>query len=301
MPWYPPPSKKLKRAALAPAALAPPCSPGGDLPAAAAELPKPRKTCLDAQQCASGAKPTLRQVFADIFDSGKDVNRNEEWLDYFECHLQREYSCRSESGADDCEYGEGSLSFCDTHSVAHGLDGIGMFLGYFVPRKMCTPDMRDMKRCCATLRTLVSHCKKKGYIDSKKQRELNAKIKVSESFDANGISSALQRLTDERWWDTLTGGNGGVNGGGEDEGDFKLLENSEMRGGLSVSVVSSEGWEFEERTLLRLPPDVAKMGKVGMNISCMDLIEKNGVVRPYGAYEGFRMVCANVYPPRVPA
>ena len=48
--------------------------------------------------------------------------------------------------------------------------------------------------------------------------------------------------------------------------------------------------------LLRLPSDVAKLGKEGAQLSCMQLALRDGVWRPVDfATPG--MVLANVYPP----
>ncbi|GHP08910.1 hypothetical protein PPROV_000764700 [Pycnococcus provasolii] len=273
--------------------------------AAAEPASKPtRKMCADAQRCAAGELTTLGTIFGEILESDKDFNRNDEWLGFLECHMQREWEC----GCDFFETASGNITgssaFCTTHS-AEQLTEIRAFLGYFVPRKMGTPDLRDMKRCGATLRKLLSHCVAKGYIDKKMQRELNKVIKVSESFDADGVSEALQRLSDEGYWDDLAKENTSEEDGEDDDDDDDDVEDVLCdECGLTVSEVHSNGWTFESEdsdshAFLQLPPEVAAMGKCGMSISCMALVEKNGVVRPYGMYghDPYEQVCANVYPP----
>jgi hypothetical protein len=65
------------------------------------------------------------------------------------------------------------------------------------------------------------------------------------------------------------------------------------------------GYEFydehddstDEGIPLRLPPEVAKLGKKGMTISCMHLKCREGVWSPFDPYGDADQVCANVYSP----
>jgi hypothetical protein len=72
--------------------------------------------------------------------------------------------------------------------------------------------------------------------------------------------------------------------------------------------VRKNGWVFKKgfsrggrnRVLLYLPPEVAKMGREAMEISCMDFVYiGRGVWEPKGweSHGGKEYVCANVYPP----
>ena len=188
-----------------------------------------------------------------------------------------------------------------------------------MPRKMGPPSMSDMKKCAATLRQLVTHCVARGYLVKEGTKELLDMIKVSGNFNAQGISSALQKLSDEGYWDVLANEEGGEEDNVDEEGedddhDVPIMCGEDMP--LSVKEVRVDGWVFEDMfsgggynsdnpdedppdaTLLRLPPHVASMGLVGMSISCMNLVMRHGVLRPVGTHDlGTEFVCANVYPP----
>ena len=48
---------------------------------------------------------------------------------------------------------------------------------------------------------------------------------------------------------------------------------------------------------VRLPEDVAKLGRAGAQLSCMSLAFRRGVWRPIGSQDMDGYVVANVYPP----
>jgi hypothetical protein len=60
-----------------------------------------------------------------------------------------------------------------------------------------------------------------------------------------------------------------------------------------------EMFSGQARVLLYLPPEVAKLGRAGMLISCMEFVYLGrGVWEPKADDEDFHnAVCANVYPP----
>ena len=55
---------------------------------------------------------------------------------------------------------------------------IAHFLAYFVPRKLGTPSLQEMKACAATLKALVEHCVHKGYMDAQDSNDILDQIKV---------------------------------------------------------------------------------------------------------------------------
>jgi len=57
----------------------------------------------------------------------------------------------------------------------------------------------------------------------------------------------------------------------------------------------SDGEVDDEGIPLKLPKDVVKLGKKGMEISCMGLQCRRGVWSPFSPY-GEGCICVNVYP-----
>lgn len=285
-------------------------------PDGAASLPQQATERVRCSEDEDG--PTIEAIFDEvILQNPKNHARNVAWLGLFEsnCQIYGWNNC----GCEYHEHGDGSSAYCMSHGAASISMNVAHFLGYFVPRKMDTPDLGDMKRCAATLRQLVTHCVARGYLVREDTKEVLEMIKISGNFNAEGIASALQRLSDEGWWDALAEEEGGEEDNvdeGEDDDDDKYIMRGELP--LYVKEVRSDGWVFEEMgsgggydsdgsfnpdegppdATLCLPPHVAAMGLVGMSISCMHLVMRHGVLRPVGANGfGAEMVCANVYPP----
>lgn len=267
---------------------------------------------VNLEKCDGCAGPTLREIFAEI------DQKHTKWLQMFEINCQS-YSW----GSCDCEFFEtarshlGTSAFCMTHGAEQIPSSISHFLGYFVPRKMCTPSTGQMKQCAAALRALVKHCVAQGYMEKQSGKELLKEIQVSNKFKAEDISNALQQLADSGYWESLEVRAGEEEGEGEDEdeegegedydsSEFESIIDGEFR--LTISKVMHDGWEMEgeaqwagdfggdSNAFLRLPPNIAKLGMEGASISCMNLGLRRGIWRPFGAYDS-KYVCANVYPP----
>lgn len=60
-----------------------------------------------------------------------------------------------------------------------------------------------MKKAASALRTLVKHCVSHGYCEA--QPALLKQISASGSFEAEKIVKSIQRLADDRFWDSLEG------------------------------------------------------------------------------------------------
>jgi hypothetical protein len=248
--------------------------------------------------------PSLFDIYNEFFDdperNPRNFRRDKEWLD-----LLGE-SCQNygwgPGGNCRCEYSErGGWAMHGAYARMHGAEtlfwSISYFVGEFIPRKMCTPSMNEMKNCAAALRSFVKFCAKKGYISKEDTKRTLDELKVTNSFDAEGIREALQNLADSGWWDALET----ETASGSEEEDLHRFHDNDM--GTTVVKVLKDGWmvvedfEFGERgVFLPLPPKVASKGLVGMSMSCMSMSLKGGVWRPVGTYD-YDMVLANVYPP----
>ena len=150
-------------------------------------------------RCKQCTGPTLSTIFKEL-----DV-KHEEWLDAFE-HNCQSYGWRGCAGG--CEYFETKFSdelgwsaYCQTHGAESLGPNISNLLGDYVPRKMCTPSMSQMKKATAALRALVKHCVKEKYCEA--MPEVLKEISVSANFDANKISDSLDTLARSNYWDTL--------------------------------------------------------------------------------------------------
>jgi hypothetical protein len=279
--------------------------------------------------------PTLQQIFTLFVLVDKNKGRNLEWLEWLERNCQsygwggseRPY----ESGEEICtirpnreKFGSGYLKL---HGAKELCPNIDTFLSDFVPRRM-DADFKDMKRCAATLRALVKFCISQGYLekDDAKVKHTLKSISVSGKFDAEGVRNSLQQLKNTGYWKRLREqreDDGETDHEAEDEYDYDCadygygsedddeypVEGDEFRMGdfhTECSSVRKNGWVFmrsifngQARVLLYLPPEVAKLGRAGMLISCMEFVYLGrGVWEPKADDEDFHnAVCANVYPP----
>jgi len=279
---------------------------------------------------ATGPTPTLQQIFKQFHEHDRNKGRNLEWLDMLECNCQK-YGWSGDEAY--CESGDRSTfgsAYLKLHGVEELCHNIGQFLSYFAPRKMSTPEFKDMKRCAATLRALVKFCISRGYLekDDAHVKDTLKRISVSGNFDAEGVQMSLERLKDAGYWKRLRAereDDGDTDHEAYDEFDYDcecdswsdhLNDNYPVEGdefGMAddpaeCASVRKNGWVFKKgfsrggrnRVLLYLPPEVAKMGREAMEISCMDFVYiGRGVWEPKGweSHGGKEYVCANVYPP----
>jgi len=279
--------------------------------------------------------PTLQQIFTLFVLVDKNKGRNLEWLEWLERNCQSygwgmsEHSYYEMGEEVSTRRGGPNLEmFGSAYLKLHGskvlCPNIDIFLSDFVPRKM-DADFRDMKRCAATLRALVKFCISQGYLekDDAKVKHTLKSISVCGKFDAEGVRNSLQQLKNTGYWKRLREqreDDGETDHEAEDEYDYDCrdesgdadeypVEGDEFRMGdfyTECSSVRKNGWVFmremfsgQARVLLYLPPEVAKLGRAGMLISCMEFVYLGrGVWEPKADDEDFHnTVCANVYPP----
>ena len=263
--------------------------------------------------------PTLQQIFESFHAHDRNKGRNLEWLEALESNCQNYGWNGSDKSYVMSEYNQERFgsSFLKLHGAERLCDNIDHFLSYFVPRKMMTPDFKDMKRCAATLRALVKFCISRGYLekDDIYVKYTLESISVSGNFDAEGIRRSLQQLKDTGYWKRLRAereDDGETDHEAEDvtmtRDDDPVEEGDDFGIGDSSSAecasVHKNGWVFTEsfgfdkrRVLIYLPPEVAKLGRVDMQLSCMDFVYLGrGVWEPMGKWDEGD-VCANVYPP----
>ena len=124
----------------------------------------------EAEPAAEAAKPTMGAIFKEVVAKNR---KHASALDLFE------QNCQSYGWEGDEEYFEtgvwyplGGSAYCSTHGAEEIGGNISHFLGYYLPRKCCTPSQSEMKRICAALRALVKHCAAKGYLDAAETKPL---------------------------------------------------------------------------------------------------------------------------------
>lgn len=263
--------------------------------------------------------PTLQQIFESFHAHDRNKGRNLEWLEALESNCQSYGWNGSDKSYVMGEYNQERFGspFLKLHGAERLCDNINHFLSYFVPRKMMTPDFKDMKRCAATLRALVKFCISRGYLEKDDVYVKNTleSISVSGNFDAEGIRRSLTQLKDTGYWKRLRAereDDGETDHEAEDvtftRDDYCVEEGDDFGIGDDYSAECAEvrknGWVFtgsfcsDKRTvLIYLPPEVAKLGRMDMQLSCMDFVYLGrGVWEPMGKW-GEGDVCANVYPP----
>ena len=249
---------------------------------------------LRERMCAFCKGPTLGHIFQELTSLQPQHKR---WLGFFE------HNCQS-YGWEDCRCsfwesrpdGLGKSAYCQSHG-AEALDSnVRGFLCYFIPRKMGTPSGKEMKKTGAALRALVKLCVTRGYCGP--QPELLKEISTSTNFPADEIRNSIEALAKDRYWDSL-----------EEEADEAVVDDGfgdeyeDFCGGAGsgelfvIKEVRADGWINMSGVLLRLPPEIARMGKKFAALSCMRLALRNGVWRPVDDRMHPGMFLANVYPP----
>ena len=271
--------------------------------------------------------PTLQEIFKFFHETAPNKGRNLEWLEWMERNWQsywpgseHPYCTSGEEvtiGRPDREmFGSAYLKL---HGAKVLCNNINHFLSDFVPRKM-DADFRDMKRCAATLRALVKFCISQGHLekDDAKVKHTLKSISVCGKFDAEGIGNSLLKLKDTGYWKRLRAereDDGETDHEAEDEYDYDdcgyghddsdddeyPAEGQTFRvgddtwGDAECSSVRKNGWVFmkswsngRQRVLLYLPPEVAKLGREGMQISCMEFVYLGrGVWEPKGLVDDY--------------
>lgn len=299
----------------------------------------------EAEPAAEASKPTMGAIFKEVVAKNRKLTSA---LDLFE------QNCQSYGWEGDEEYFEtgvwyplGGSAYCSTHGAEEIRGNISHFLGYFLPRKCCTPSQSEMKRICAALRALVKHCAAKGYLDAAETKPLLKEISVSSNFQAEAIADGLNRLARSKYWDQFEQDDDEdvelcrvdvcqYKEEDEDPEDPDVWERCRERKRarcyattvsdelpLEIAKVRKDGWVFRKpyapgydfddeqmywdslklrsrplpELFVRLPEDVAKLGKVSASISCMTLGLRRGVWRPLPFDDHCDAVAANVYPP----
>lgn len=256
--------------------------------------------------CSKCDGPTLEQILGEVV---AEQPKHRVWLSLFESNCQS-YGWMEGCGCkfwEALDRGLGTSAYCRSHGAESLSGNIFHFLGYFIPRKCCTPSATEMKKAASALRALVKHCVSRGYCEA--QPALLKKISASGSFQAENIVTSIQQLADDCFWDSLEDA---PQAGEPQPEEFEQAFGDEMP--VEIKEVRSDGWVMEpwlvsgrddfddiEEVFLRLPPKVARLGRVGAQISCMWLGERNGIWRPFCPDHipaGFpATVIGNVYPP----
>lgn len=180
---------------------------------------------------------------------------------------------------------------------------------------------------------LTDYLFEKGHVDAERKKEIKREITLCRSVNGEKIVRALQKLYDEGYWMSLERAvaeeeeNDGEptakkqrTDDASDEEDFYSEEAEDGVGDelpMEVKEVTEDTWIFkkpceyggyrgygsgdesdgdDDGIPVKLPEEVAKLGKKGMTISCMNLRCRRGVWSPYSPYDDSQ-VCANVYPP----
>lgn len=224
--------------------------------------------------------------------------------------------------------------FASTHGVSWISRYIPDFCSFFLIRSCAMSDYA--RRAIYTVMSkLTDFLFEKKHIDAEEKKELKQTLTKCRSVQGERIAGELQRLYDEGYWKLLArvakeedGANeepvakkprtslesgdedgddlddcslGSVEATVDDEMPLKVKEVTENSWIFAVpeeyDEVYRRVWNYGDGIPVMLPKEVAKLGRAGMEISCMMLQCRHGVWSPIGAHDE-RPVCANVYPPQ---
>jgi hypothetical protein len=246
---------------------------------------------------------TIHEILEDVLDKNpKHFAAISMFLDNCSC-----YDCKSHGHKDE--------DYTRMHDAENFVGGMCTFFTYVCPRELCTPDQAEMLRYASAMRAIVMHCIKKGYLDKEdpEVKDCLEGIAVARKLQGSKIIDEFKALSYAKWWDSLQQkdqGNAEEEEGASTWGDrYESSRDLEMP--VEVKEVRNDGWllqpdKYEDRSegsdnapvFVRLPPEVAKLGMKGMQMSCMSLGYRNGEWQPFNAYgEKACGPLANVYPP----
>jgi hypothetical protein len=240
---------------------------------------------------------TIKEILDDVLDMNPKYEAAIAiFIQSFTCH-----ECRSENH-----------DYTATHGVENLVNQIPFFFTGFCPRHLCTPKQAEIVRYASAMRAVVMHCIKKGYVDKKDPdvKHCLKAIAIARKCQGRKIISELSRLYVTKWWDNLQH----KDKGNADEkiapsihaGEFDSSRSPEFP--VKLEEVRNDGWlintngfdrnDDDAPVFVRLPPEVAKLGMKGMQMSCMSLGYRNGEWQPFMTYTDSSIApLANVYPP----
>lgn len=281
---------------------------------------------LEYPRCQSmkDGEPTAADVLREFLSSVKPVpiSKMHDYLKTIDLLLS---SITQTWGCHHCQYWKGKDGYKDAYTETHDLtsllfninafhqtSNIKSFCETFLVEK-CGRDERQKHKHYNVVSELLDFLHAKNYIPKDRKDALQNHIDHCRSVNGEKIRKAIQDLNSRNYWDGLE-----EDIGKNDHQMFKY--NSTM--GLCMKEVTDDGWLFKlcdfEMTrpmnsfplhmfprvgndrciLLRLPRDVAKLGRADMSICDTGLQYKNGVWRPYAINECNDDACivGDVYP-----
>jgi hypothetical protein len=256
---------------------------------------------------------TMHKVFENFRKDVTFTRDEQEWLpmvvDMF-CHsIAREWECMG----DGCEYRESPKSAAHTYAMSHGASrihwNITHYCSWFLVRKTMADD--EAKRItCTIMLKLNNYLFEEGIINEELKDAIQEELDQCIAVEEDKIMKALSDLKTKEYWKNLPAE--------ENHEAREITDENELYDdcfggefGLTVIKVNNDGWDVRAENFdsyysgedyeatLRLPPNVSRMGRAGMRISCMDLGYRsdNGVLEPYNdnSHDKNR-VFGNVYP-----
>jgi hypothetical protein len=240
---------------------------------------------------------TVQEILDDVLDMNP---KHEAAIAVF----RQSFSCH--------ECGSLDHGYAKIHGPENLVGGIPVFFTYFCPREMCTPKQAEIVRYASAIRAVVMHCIKEGYLD---QKDPDVKyclkaIAVARKCQGRKIISELTLLYVTKWWDSLQHKD---KGNAAEKvvpsiwaGEFDSSRSPDCP--VRLEEVRNDGWllhtgghdpyNHDAPVFVRLPPEVAKLGMQGMEMSCMSLGYRKGEWQPFPTYGCDSCApLANVYPP----
>jgi hypothetical protein len=277
----------------------------------AVEEPRAGEREVQVPKCPDLKRPVLHDIIAEAVAAQPATRAG--WLYMFgdECCENYGWNCCK------CEYVEATPGFspyCLSHGVEQLDSHVLQFIGSYVPEK-CDPSPKELKQAAAAMHGLVKMCVSRGYCGP--QPELLKELAGKGQVETDKIRKAIQRLADKRYWDafeTEQPGEPVVPPASSCPWSGVDVPRRETIGGempLQIREVRKDGWVLEDteydckgypplapskEPFMRLPPEVAKLGRKGTQFSLMHLQLRKGIWRPVGSYEE-EMVVGNVYGP----
>ena len=227
------------------------------------------------------------------------------------------YYCRVICG---CELDAHDLDlYCWTHGVSQL--NIATFCEDWMIRKLGM-SLNERRKVHTIMNKLTDFLHSKNYIDLERKKYFKSGTRISNAIDGDKIMEELSRLKQEGYWEEMAKADG--HDAVKEKSDISLwLTTKEVIpiGEVSVAKVTERGWYLsppyervdedgyvesqltvEERNdpetyFLVLPPNVAKLGRKYMRISCVKMMKRaGGVLEPFTDCISETTLYGNVYP-----
>jgi hypothetical protein len=236
--------------------------------------------------------------------------------------MSREWDCMH------CQYWEAANGYEEAFITTHGVEWIAGamqgLISHFIIHK-CIISENEKRKIYTVMSKLTDHLFEKGHIDGKEKKTIKKVITLCRSVNGEKIVRALQKLNVDGYWKALEeepATKRQRTDQSEDDGFSDWDEDDEIDGEEPVEVkeVREDGWVLHHpysfsqsgywsdgpenhddgsEYFVKLPKEVAKLGKKGMTFSGMNLRCRRGIWSPFSRddFFGTGMVCGNVYPP----